>query len=223
MKKIVFLSVFYLVLTSCSTDEKLSEEEKETVIAALNEIKILDQEFAGIPPAAMFEQHGQEKAWEIFEGKRDSVGAINQKKIKNLYKQYGYLGERKIGKNAATDFWVTIQHADNDVRFQQQMLAALAKEIEKGSEDKLHYAMLEDRINSNLGKPQRFGSQVVYNDVAQAIPKNGFADAAVVDSLRAEYGLEPFHEYANQMTTRHFEMNKAYLAEQGITEPQLYE
>ncbi|MGK0430494.1 MAG: hypothetical protein ACJARX_002171, partial [Psychroserpens sp.] len=31
--------------------------------------------------------------------------------------------------------------------------------------------MLEDRVHINLDKPQRSGSQLIYNDLGQSIPK----------------------------------------------------
>lgn len=222
MTKTTLFIVISFVLINCTSEITLTEEEKTQVISELNQIKILDQQYAGIPPASLKEKYGNKKAWEIFKTQRDSIGLLNQQKIKGLYKQYGYLGEKKLGKVASSDFWISIQHADNDVIFQQEMLAALKKEIEKGSNDKLHYAMLEDRININLKKPQRFGSQVIYNENGQAIPKFGLVDSTIVDSLRKEYTLPTLKEYYNDMTTMHYEMNKQMFIEKNIREPQLY-
>jgi hypothetical protein len=169
------------------------------------------------------EAHGRQVAWEIFQRQRDSVGQVNQAKIKALFEQYGFLGFEQVGEEASSDFWISIQHADNDVAFQQQMLAAMRVEMERGNADKTEYAMLEDRVNVNLGKPQRFGSQVTYNEFGQAVPKNGLVDSAKVEQFRAEFEMSSFKEYYNGMTRAHFEMNKQYLLEQGITEPRLYE
>ncbi|MFV8357162.1 DUF6624 domain-containing protein [Flavobacterium sp. XS1P32] len=154
--------------------------------------------------------------------KRDSVGIDNQKKIKKIYSEYGYLGYNKIGQESSKKFWITIQHADNDIKFQQKMLKALEKEIEKNNAEKSNYAMLEDRIAINLNQKQRFGSQVTYNKVGQAIPKNGLLDSLNIDNLRLKYNLSSFKEYYNEMTTSHFEMNKNYYVKQGMTAPKLY-
>ena len=216
---LIFVTTFFI---SCKKEKEISEQEKEKIIIELNKIRTIDQKYAGIPPVDLREKYGNKKAWEIFKQKGDSVGIDNQKRIKQLYKDYGYLGEKKIGKDAATSFWLVIQHADNDIPFQQEMLKAMKKEIENGSSDKYHFAMLEDRINVNLNKPQRFGSQVTYNDKGQAIPKIGLIDSTNVDSLRKAYTLPSFKEYYNGMTEMHFEMNKKMLFEKGITEPQLY-
>ena len=222
MKRIILLLFIGTLYIGCKTEIKITKQEKEKILVELNQIDIIDQKYAGIPSANLREKFGNQKAWKIFKQKRDSVGIDNQNRIKQLYKDYGYLGEKKVGKEAATSFWLPIQHADNDIPFQQQMLKAMKKEIERGSSDKYHYAMLEDRINVNLKKPQRFGSQLTYNNKGQAIPKIGLIDSTIVDSLRKAYTLPSFKEYYNGMTKMHFEMNKKMFLKKGITEPQLY-
>ncbi|MET6991413.1 DUF6624 domain-containing protein [Sediminicola arcticus] len=171
MKKTIMLTFTSILLLNCRDNKNISEQEKKQIISELNNIKILDQKYAGIPPADLKEKYGPRKAWEIFMKQRDSVALLNQGKIKSLYQKYGYLGYKQVGEIASGDFCIVIKHADNDLEFQQHMLEALKKEIEKGNADKANYAMLEDRVNVNLNKPQRFGSQVIYNGDGQAIPK----------------------------------------------------
>jgi hypothetical protein len=222
MNKTLLLLIFFNLFLSCKTD-LITESEKKEIIAELDAIKTIDQKYAGIPPKELTEKYGRDKAWEIFENKRDSIGVINQKKIKKLYNKYGYLGYNKLGEKASQDFWITIQHADNDIEFQQQMLKELKKEISNNNASRVEYAMLEDRVNVNLNKKQRFGTQVSYNELGQAIPKNGLIDSIHIEQLRKEYDLPTFREYYNRMNTSHFEMNKQNMLERGITEPKLYE
>jgi len=196
--------------------------KKKEIISELNAIKTIDQQYARGLPNKLIEKFGPKKAWEVFEIKKDSVYLINQAKIKRLFKKYGYLGYKKIGKEASNDFWISIQHADNDVEFQQEMLIALKKEKSKNNAGKVEYAMLEDRVNVNPNKKQRFGTQVTYNEFGQAIPKNGLVDSINIEQLRKKYDLPTFREYYNRMTLNHFEMNKAFMLERGITKPTLY-
>jgi hypothetical protein len=221
MKKTVILFVTILII-GCKSPQSITNSEKEKIISELKYIFEIDQKYAGIPFEDLFKKYERKKAWKVFELKRDSVSIDNQKRIKKLYSEYGYLGFDKVGKENATKFWITIQHADNDVKFQQQMLKALHKEISRNNAKRSNYAMLEDRIAINLNKKQRFGSQVTYNDQGQAVPKNGLLDSLNVDKLRLEYDLPPFKEYYNSMTTDHFEMNKDNFLKQGIKEPKLY-
>lgn len=222
MKKILLSGVIFAVI-SCSSHKPISDSEREKIISELDYIRNIDQEYARIPSEEMREKYGEEKAWKIFEAKRDSVGKDNQNKIKKMYARYGYLGFKQVGKESATKFWISIQHADDNIEFQKEMLAAMKKEIKKNNAHKNEYAMLEDRVAINSNQKQRFGTQVTYNKAEQAVPKNGLKDSANVDKLRLEYGLPTFKDYYNQMTTMHFEMNKKSFVKKGITEPKLYQ
>ncbi len=222
MKKSLFFLI--LVIISCNATKIVSNSDKEKITAELDYIFTIDQKYSfATPSEELLKKFGKNEAWKIFEMKSDSVGLDNQKKIKKIYSEYGYLGYDKIGQEYSKKFWITIQHADNDIKFQQKMLKALAKEIEINNAEKSNYAMLEDRIAINLNQKQRFGSQVTYNKVGQAIPKNGLLDSLNIDNLRLKYNLPSFKEYYNEMTTSHFEMNKDYYLKQGMTEPKLYQ
>ena len=222
MKKMIAFLVINIIIFSCTVNNKITEINKKEILLELAEIRKLDQLYAGLPPDSLINKYGSEKAWEVFERKGDSVNLINQQRIKRLYEKFGFLGENKVGKKAATNFWLPIQHADNDISFQLKMLNAMKKEIQLENIDKYHLAMLEDRTNVNLGRKQRFGSQVTYKDNGQAIPKIGLMDTIIVDSLRKEYSLPGIKEYYNEMTIMQFEMNKNKYLEKGITKPVLY-
>ena len=217
--KLTFILIFLIIIGCTKT---ISDTKRAEIIKQLQEINTIDQKYAGIPPQELFDKYGNKKAWQLFTDKRDSVAIEIQNKIKELYKKYGYLGYAQVGKKAAGNFWISIQHADNDVAFQKEMLAALKTEIEKDNASKAEYALLEDRVAVNLGQKQRFGTQLTYNSKGQAIPKIGIKDSLNVDKLRTEYDLPPLLEYYNMMTLSHFEMNKEYLKQLGITEPNLY-
>lgn len=222
MKTKYCIALIGVLFFSCTSTKQISEEERTYLINELNSINKIDQEFAGIPPQNLIDEVGFDKAWEVFMQKRDSVNLMNQSKIKELYKEYGYLGINEVGEEASQDFWISIQHADNDVDFQRQMLHEMKKEIAKNNVKKSNYALLEDRVNINSNQKQRFGSQVEYNKIGQAIPKIGLIDSANIDQLRKDYELEDYKSYLNDMTTMHFEMNKAEFSSIGINEPQLY-
>lgn len=221
MKKYIFY--LFLILISCKSNQKISNSERENIISELDYIRNIDQKYSGVILEDLIKKYGKETGWKIFEEKRDSVGMDNQKKIKDLYSKYGYLGYKQVGKENSTKFWLPIQHADNDVQFQQKMLENLRSEIKKNNAKKSEYAMLEDRIAINLKKKQRFGTQVTYSEDGQAIPKNGLINKNNVEKLRSKYGLESLNDYYNWMTKNHFEMNKEYFVKKGITTPLLYE
>ncbi|WP_413531686.1 DUF6624 domain-containing protein [Empedobacter brevis] len=220
MKKILFIILGSITL-SCQTS-KINEEDKTRIKAEFEAMRNIDQVYAGIPPKEMMEQYGRKKAWEIFYQKRDSVNLTNQKIAKSYFKKYGYIGSKDFDRRTSGNFWIIVQHADNDIKFQKQVLTKMRKQIKKENAIKSQYAMLEDRVNVNQNKKQRFGSQVTYNKYGQAIPKNGLIDSLNIETLRKEYELPTFKEYYNEMTEMHFEMNKEALIKSGILEPKLY-
>lgn len=222
MKKALFILI-PLSFIGCNSTRKISDSERQKIISDLDYIATIDQEYAGIPSEEMTRKYGKDKVWKIFEAKRDSVGKENQSKIKKMYAQYGFLGFKQVGKENTTKFWISVQHADDDVAFQKEILKVLKKEIEKNNAHKNEYALLEDRVAINSNQKQRFGTQVTYNETGQAVPKNGLTDSLHIEQLRAEYGLPTFKEYYNFMTTAHFEMNKELFLKKGITEPKLYQ
>lgn len=223
MKRILLLGLFLGLCFSCQNQNELTPEKVAQIQTELQKIYEVDQAYAGIPPQELRDQWGHEKAWDIFMEQRDSVSNMHQAQVKEWYETFGYLGFDQVGEEASSNFWIVIQHADNNLPFQQKMLTAMKKELEEENVRPSEYALLEDRVNVALKKKQRFGTQVTYNDKGQAIPENGLVDSLNIETLRAEYKLQSFKEYYNQMTEAHFFMNKDYLAEKGITEPQLYD
>ncbi len=123
----ILLSGIILTVVSCSSYKPISDSEREKIISELSYIRNIDQEYASLPPKEMMEKYGEKNAWKVFETKRDSVGKDNQSRIKRLYAQYGYLGFKQVGEANATKFWISIQHADDDVGFQRTMLKAMKK------------------------------------------------------------------------------------------------
>ncbi|TXE19913.1 hypothetical protein ES692_01245 [Psychroserpens burtonensis] len=71
-----------------------------------------------MPTQRLIKAHGFEKVWAVFESKRDRIGLINQDKIKQLYKKYSYLEYKEVGTRRSSNFYISIQHTDNDVAFQ---------------------------------------------------------------------------------------------------------
>ena len=101
------------------------------------------------------------------------------------------------------------------------VLEKLKIEVDNKNADGSHYALLRDRVNLNTGRKQIYGTQVDYNDLGQAYPRDLF-DSLGVDQRRNEIGLESLYDYLNFMTKQHYEMNKNYFESKGIMEPRLY-
>lgn len=143
--------------------------------------------------------------------------------LKDIYNQIGYPTIERVGKESSDNFFTLVQHADADLKFQEEMLKTISKEVERGNVNGKNFAFLKDRVHLALGQPQVYGSQVKYNtETGQAYPKK-LLDSIHVNKRRQAIGLVPIEAYLNKVSRIHFEMNKEMYLQKGILQPRLYE
>lgn len=223
MKKILGIIIIGIALFGCKekTSEKKEIQKKvefnQNLADELKKMAEIDQIAAYIPQGKYKELTSEQ--WNSF---KDSVFTTHQKRLKEIFDKYGFVGFDLAGEEGSQNFWLMVQHSDHNPNFQKEVLEKMKVQVEKQNAEPSNYGLLVDRVNLNTGKPQIYGTQVDYNfDVAQAFPKN-LADSANVNERRKSIGLEPIEEYLNRMTLMNFEMNKKFFFEKGITEPKLY-
>lgn len=121
---------------------------------------------------------------------RDSINLI---RIKNIIDTYGWLGPDEVGKQGSQTIFLVIQHADSLT--QVTYLPLMQEAVKKGKAQPQHLALLEDRVLTNQGKEQIYGSQVRTNESGkyEFFP---IKDEANVNKRRASVGLQPLEEYA---------------------------
>ncbi len=146
----------------------------------------------------------------------------NTDTIKQLFTDYGFLGFNKVGTEGSNNFWLLVQHADHDPKFQETVLDSMVSEVEVNNADGKSYAYLKDRVLVNSGQKQLYGTQVSYTKDFWIIPQP-LQDSVNVDKRREEVGLPPIRDYLNQMMEMHFQMNKESFEKDGITAPLRYE
>lgn len=125
--------------------------------------------------------------------------------LKAIFDKHGYPNYDLVGKKGANNYWLCVQHCDHDLKFQQQVLHGMEKEVNARKADGKNYAYLTDRVNINSGKPQIYGTQVDWKNDS-AIAKN-LKDPETVNKRRAMVGLETLEEYLAMMNRMHKEMN----------------
>jgi hypothetical protein len=161
----------------------------------------------------------KQEEWNSF---KDSVFTTHQKRVKEIFEEFGYVGFDLAGEGRSSDFWLIVQHSDHDLDFQTEVLEKMKVEVDKGNADSRNYGLLVDRVKLNTGQAQIYGTQVdYYTEICQAFPRN-LADSANVNRRRKEIGLQPLEEYLNDMSLMNFELKKAYYAKKGIIGPKLY-
>lgn len=223
MKKIIGILIIGLLLFGCKekTSEKREIKEKIEFNQELaNELK----KMAEIDQIAAYIPQGEYKKmtdiqWNSY---KDSVFTTHEMRLKQIFKQYGFVGFDLAGKEGSQNFWLMIQHSDHNPDFQKEVLEKMKIEVDKGNAKPSNYGLLVDRVMLNIGKQQVYGTQVDYNmETGQAFPRN-LKDSSEVNKKRKSIGLEPIEEYLNGMSEMHFEMNKEGYIKKGITEPKLY-
>jgi hypothetical protein len=210
-----------LTLVSCNqaTKHDIDTEKIEFSQELADELKVMaevDQVAANFPQGK-YKQWTQER-WEKFQ---DSVFTTHKARLEEIFGEVGYPGYDLVGKEGSHNFWLMVQHSDNDLQFQSRVLETLEIEVKNGNADGRNLGLLTDRVKINSGEEQIYGTQVRYNALGQAYPKPLF-DSISVDKRRKEVGLEPLLQYLDMMTLMNFEMNKEMLKSKGITTPHLY-
>ncbi|XLS29878.1 DUF6624 domain-containing protein [Flavobacteriaceae bacterium M23B6Z8] len=118
----------------------------------------------------------------------------NCKVCKDIFDQYSFPGINLVGEVSSFNFWLLVQHCDHDVVFQQNVLKVMKTEICKGNVDKKNYAFLYDRVMVNLGKKQKYGTQLVYNSAGK--PKlYPIKNISGIESRRKAMGLDSLEDY----------------------------
>jgi len=183
---------------------------------SLNSWVVVDQ-IAAKSPEGKYKLMSREQ----LEGFQDSVFTTHQVLLSKVFEKYGYPGYDMVGKKASNHFWLMVQHCDKRPKFQQKVLKAMKKEVDRGNADPKNFAYLTDRVRLNTLQKQLYGTQVTYKtDSCQAIPKP-LIDSLTVNERRRLVGLPPIEVYLNQMSELHFMMNKATYEKKGILQPKL--
>jgi len=133
---------------------------------------------------------------------RELDQAINNSDSKNIedskaiIAKYGWPKISEIGKDGQNNFWLAVQHADQDVTFQRKALAAMEKLFKTNEISLEHYAFLYDRIQCNLNYKQLYGTQVVWTQNGQASGFRHILKEDTVNERRSKIGLQPLSVYS---------------------------
>jgi hypothetical protein len=119
-----------------------------------------------------------------------SVHDENAARLGEMLDRCGWPGEPQVGREGAEAAWLIVQHAIGQPRLQRRALVALQAAAERGEVPPLQPAMLEDRIRTLEGLPQRFGTQFDWDETGQLSPLP-IEDLAGLEQRRRKVGLGP--------------------------------
>ncbi|MDQ7018388.1 MAG: DUF4153 domain-containing protein [Robiginitomaculum sp.] len=130
----------------------------------------------------------------------DQMDAEHLAELKRLLNGKTWFDVNKIGRAAEQDAWLIVLHANHDLDFQEQVLAAIEPRALAGQFDGRRYAHLYDIVARARGKPQRYGTKSLCEEgrwVADVTE-----DPERVDERRAQMGLPPLAQTLAQENAR---------------------
>ena len=129
----------------------------------------------------------------------------NTKKLKAIIKKFGWPDIDLVGRADSHSAWLIAQHADHDVRFQEECLALMEARREKI--DPIEIAYLSDRIRVNRGERQLYGTQFYVNKSGKLVPRP-ICDKKNLDQRRERLGMGNFRECWKRLAKSHNKLDK---------------
>ncbi len=173
---------------------ELSVEEIEKIKKILEKVYDDDQKFrSSINSSEIVKKYGinSKEVKEILDNGA-KLDAINLEIIKDIIKNYGWLGEKTVGFKANMALFLVIQHADLET--QLQYLPIMEQAAREGNLRLKEYATYIDRIEIRQGRKQIYGTQVKYNEEIGCHQVLPILNPEEVDERRKEVGLNTMQE-----------------------------
>ncbi|MDB4915905.1 MAG: hypothetical protein JWM95_3549 [Gemmatimonadetes bacterium] len=121
----------------------------------------------------------------------------NALQLTSIMDVVGWPSPEMVGTDACDAAWLVLQHSIGDPAVMRRGLALL----QAGPPNAVapaQLAMLEDRVRTMSGLPQRYGTQFDWNDRGELAPRE-IEDAEGVEERRRAAGLPPLAEKLSEM------------------------
>jgi hypothetical protein len=124
----------------------------------------------------------------------EAVHRRNAARLRDIVAEVGWPGRTLVGEDGASAAWRILQHAISEPELMRAMLPLVEAAAAAGEAAPAEVAMLVDRIRVFEGRPQRYGTQLDWDETGTAmVPMIGVEDPDSVDARRASVGLPPIH------------------------------
>lgn len=125
---------------------------------------------------------------------KEMINQKNQHELDSIIAINGWPKISDVGHRASGAAFLIIQHST--LELQQKYLPTIKALCEQKEADWESYALMYDRVQVGLGKPQLYGSQLTIDPVTGKITFSPIEDEANVNKRRADLGMEPIEDYA---------------------------
>lgn len=137
---------------------------------------------------------------ELFQGYAPRMAEVhdrNARELESLIEEHGWPGKSLAGGDGADAAWLVLQHAIGNPALQRKCLPLLREAADRGETEPAHAAYLEDRIRFFERSPQRYGTQLDWDDRGHLTPWL-LEDPDHVDEHRRSVGLQPLADTLKQ-------------------------
>lgn len=121
------------------------------------------------------------------------IDQLHNLKIKEIITKYGYPTQKILGRKGMYNFWLLVQHQDQDIDLQKVCL-------EKCDFKNKEKAYLVDRIMTKEEGKQLYGTQFMVNKKSGKSRPFPIKDRKNLEKRRKEMGLETFAAYIKRMS-----------------------
>ena len=127
----------------------------------------------------------------------ERVDSLNQATVFGILDKKGWPSHLSDKANRA--IWIVIDHSD--LTYRRKYMDFVKEKAKEGVLDKTDYAILNDRVLMEEGKPQIYGTQIkmattiVNDEIAMQLYLWPVENPSALDSLRSTVGLSPIEEY----------------------------
>lgn len=128
-----------------------------------------------------------------FLGRMARTDSAHSRRLRALVEAHGWPRTSDVGPEAADAAFLIVQHTPFE-DWQRSMLPAVEETARAGELDGQSYALLYDRVQTKLGRPQKYGTQLHLTEDGRLV-LDSLESPGAVDSLRAGLGMPPLQEY----------------------------
>ena len=123
----------------------------------------------------------------------EAVDRDNTAWLAKLAEEIGWIDVGRFGADAAGAAFLIVQHS-GDLPLMQAALPLIEHDVRQNGLNGQNYALLFDRLQVNLGRRQRYGSQLGSDETGRLVVI-GLEDRANVEQLRKSLKMQPLKAY----------------------------
>jgi len=110
--------------------------------------------------------------------------------LRDALTRYDWIDDQRFTRDVSNHAWLLAQHADDHPDFQALVLARMEPYASNGGIKKANYAYLWDRVAINTGRPQRYGTQPIWEcDDSGALQLQPLEDPETVNERRKSMNM----------------------------------